>query len=156
METYKQQEFVDNGLPTHFLQENQSGSKKGTLRGIHYQIRHAQGKLVRVLSGEIFDIAVDLRRSSPTFGQWVGAILSAENKHQLWVPAGFGHGFLTLSDRAEIFYKATDIYAPEWERTILWNDPELAIDWPVTDDCPLTLSDKDLRGKLFADAEIYD
>ena len=156
MESYQRREFAAHGMPERFAQENQSGSMRGTLRGIHYQLKHAQGKLVRVIAGEVFDVAVDLRRSSPTFGQWVGVVLSAENKLQMWVPAGFGHGFLTLSERAEFLYKTTDFYAPKWERGILWNDPQIGIEWPVTPDLKLLLSEKDQHGKLLKDAELYD
>ncbi len=124
------------------------------LRGLHYQIRHPQGKLVRVIAGEVFDVAVDLRKSSPTFGRWVGAMLSAQNKRQLWIPEGFAHGFLVVSESAEFLYKATDFYAPEHERCILWNDPALAIDWPVHGE-PL-VSAKDLKGLPFRDAEYFD
>lgn len=136
-----------------FVQDNQSRSAKGVLRGLHYQIRQAQGKLVRVLSGEIFDVAVDIRRSSPTFGHWVGVRLSAQNHRQLWVPEGFAHGFCVTSDSAEVLYKTTDFYAPEHERSILWNDPELSIDWPIEGEPGL--SGKDRRGVPFKDAEVF-
>ena len=126
---------------------------KGVLRGLHYQMKQPQGKLVRVVIGEVFDVAVDIRRSSDTFGRWVGVRLSAENKRQLWVPEGFAHGFLVLSEVAEFLYKATDFYAPEHERSILWNDPQLAIDWPL-DEAP-TLSEKDRRAPRFTAAEVY-
>ncbi len=142
------------GLRTRFIQNNHSKSMKNVLRGIHYQIQQAQGKLVRVVAGEVYDIAVDLRRSSPTFGKCVGENLSAENKKSLWVPAGFGHGFLVLSDSAEFLYRTTDYYAPKHERCIIWNDPTLAIPWPL-DGEPL-LSDKDQKGVLFKNAELYD
>lgn len=155
METYQARQFSELGLPTHFVQDNHSGSRQGTLRGLHYQIRQAQGKLVRVVSGEIFDIAVDLRKSSPSFGKWVGARLSTQNKHLFWIPAGFAHGFYVLSDWAEIVYKATDYYAPAWERTILWNDPDLAITWPLIDQLPPVLSAKDGAGLRFSNAETY-
>lgn len=155
METYREDRFIANGISQQFVQENHSASGKGVLRGLHYQIRQTQGKLVRVISGEILDVAVDIRRSSPTFGQWVGIILSAENKHQLWVPGGFAHGFYVLSERAEVVYKVTDYYAPEWERSILWNDPQIGIDWQLNGIVP-TLSQKDVVGKLLADAEIFD
>ncbi|MCX6080525.1 MAG: dTDP-4-dehydrorhamnose 3,5-epimerase [Chloroflexi bacterium] len=155
METYQARQFSELGLPTHFVQDNHSGSRQGTLRGLHYQIRQAQGKLVRVVSGEIFDIAVDLRKSSPSFGKWVGATLSTQNKHLFWIPAGFAHGFYVLSDWAEIVYKATDYYAPAWERTILWNDPDLAITWPLIDQLPPVLSAKDGAGLRFSTAETY-
>ena len=155
METYQARQFKELGLPTQFVQDNHSGSGKGILRGLHYQIRQAQGKLVRVISGEVFDVAVDLRRTSSTFGKWVGATLSAQNKHLIWIPSGFAHGFYVLSDWAEIVYKATDYYAPEWERSILWNDPELDIKWPIPDQPAPILSTKDANGRLFRDAETY-
>lgn len=136
-----------------FVQDNQSRSAHGVLRGLHYQIQQPQGKLVRVLSGEIFDVAVDIRRSSPTFGRWVGVRLSAQNHRQLWVPEGFAHGFYVTSDFAEVLYKTTDFYAPEHERSIQWNDPDLAIDWPI-EGAP-NLSNKDLRGVAFRDAEVF-
>lgn len=155
METYREDRFTSGGISQRFVQENHSASGMGVLRGLHYQIRQTQGKLVRVLSGEIFDVAVDIRRSSPTFGQWVGIILSAENKNQLWIPGGFAHGFFVISDRAEVVYKVTDYYAPEWERSILWNDPKIAIEWPLNGIDPI-LSQKDVIGKPLADAEIFD
>ena len=141
------------GLNTKFVQENHSRSMKGVLRGLHYQIQQAQGKLVRVVVGEVFDVAVDLRRSSPTCGQWVGVHLSAENKRQFWVPEGFGHGFVVLSEAAEFLYLTTDYYAPEHERAITWNDPDLAISWPV-DQAPI-LSAKDKLAPAFKQAEVY-
>jgi len=141
------------GLETRFVQHNHSRSARGVLRGIHYQIRQPQGKLVRVTSGEVFDVAVDLRRSSPTFGQWVGCYLSQENKKEFWVPEGFGHGFVVLSEMAEFLYLATDFYAPEHERCIIWNDPEIKIDWPI--DFIPSLSEKDARGGLLKGAELY-
>ncbi|QLG94302.1 dTDP-4-dehydrorhamnose 3,5-epimerase [Pseudomonas yamanorum] len=142
------------GRSVQFVQDNHSRSVKGVLRGLHYQVQQAQGKLVRVVEGEVFDVAVDIRRSSATFGQWVGAYLSAENKHQLWVPEGFAHGFVVLSDTAEFLYKTTDYYAPVYERSICWNDPALAIDWPINE--PPALSTKDLQGSLLAQAEVFD
>ncbi len=126
---------------------------KGVLRGLHYQLHRAQGKLVRVVHGEVFDVAVDIRRSSPTFGKWVGSYLSAENKHQLWVPEGFAHGFVVLSDSAEFLYKTTDYYAPEHERCISWNDPAIGIDWPLKGEP--ALSGKDRQGKCLADADVF-
>ena len=156
METYREDRFTANGISQQFVQENHSASGKGVLRGLHYQIRQTQGKLVRVISGEIFDVAVDIRRSSPTFGQWVGIILSAENKHQLWVPVGFAHGFYVLSERAEVVYKVTDYYAPEWERSILWNDPQIGINWQLAKETPPVLSQKDLNGKPLAEAELFE
>lgn len=141
------------GRPVTFVQDNHSRSVRNVLRGLHYQIQQAQGKLVRVAVGEVFDVAVDLRRSSPTFGKWVGAVLSAENKKQLWVPEGFGHGFVVLSDVAEFLYKTTDYYAPEHERCIMWNDPDLAIDWPMQGE-PV-LSAKDSQGAAFKRADVF-
>ncbi|MFB2834731.1 dTDP-4-dehydrorhamnose 3,5-epimerase [Floridanema evergladense] len=153
-ESYNQKAFVEKtGAEVNFVQDNHSRSSKNVLRGLHYQIEQAQGKLVRVVSGEIFDVAVDVRKSSPTFGQWVGYLLSAENKQQLWIPAGFAHGFLVVSETAEVLYKATDYYAPQHERSILWNDPDLAIAWPL--DSEPILSAKDQAGKPFKDAEVY-
>ncbi len=141
------------GLDTVFVQENHSRSVRGVLRGLHYQIQQPQGKLVRVISGEVFDVAVDLRRSSPTFGQWTGIHLSAENKKQFWVPEGFGHGFVVLSDAAEFLYLATDYYAPQHERAIIWNDSELAINWPLSGK-PI-LSTKDQAAPRFCEAELF-
>lgn len=155
METYRQDEFVKCGMPADFVQDNHSGSRRGTLRGLHYQIQQAQGKLVRAVVGEIFDVAVDLRRSSPTFGKWAGARLSAQNRLQIWVPAGFAHGFCVLSDWAEITYKASNYYAPQWERTLLWDDPELGVEWPLDGITPI-LSAKDAQGKPLREAECYD
>lgn len=141
------------GRQVAFVQDNHSRSIKSVLRGLHYQIRQPQGKLVSVVQGEVFDVAVDLRKSSPTFGQWVGEILSAENKRQMWVPEGFAHGFVVLSDTAEFLYKTTDYYAPEHERLIAWNDPGIAIQWPI--DGEPVLSAKDRQGKSLADAEHF-
>jgi dTDP-4-dehydrorhamnose 3,5-epimerase len=156
LESYQEKRFAEAGIPTHFVQDNHSGSRQGTLRGLHYQIEHTQGKLVRVIAGEVFDAAVDLRRSSPTFGLWAAARLSAENKHSLWVPPGFAHGFYVLSEWAEIIYKATDFYAPESERTLLWNDPTLCIPWPLIDGLSPLLSPKDQQGKRLEEAEVFD
>lgn len=156
METYHAQKFARDGIEAVFVQDNQSGSRQGILRGLHYQYRQPQGKLVRAIAGEIFDVAVDLRRSSPTFGQWVGATLSAENKHQLWVPAGFAHGFYVVSEWAEVAYKATDFYAPQFEATLLWNDAAVGIDWPLVGGAPPVLADKDRAGKLLRDAPLFD
>ncbi len=154
-ESFNQRDWEkETGLKTVFVQDNHSRSTKGVLRGLHYQIKHAQGKLVRVLVGEVFDVAVDIRRSSPTFGQWVGVKLSAENKKQLWVPAGFAHGFAVLSDEAEFLYRTTDYWAPEYERGIKWDDPTIGVDWPV-DFTPI-LSEKDEKGVAFAEAEVYE
>ena len=141
------------GHPLTFVQDNHSRSAKNVLRGLHYQIRQPQGKLVRVITGEVFDAVVDLRRSSPTFGRWAGVMLSAENKKQVWIPTGFAHGFLVLSDYAEFLYKTTDYWAPEHERCILWNDSTLAIDWPLHGEPKL--SAKDREGLLFAAAEMF-
>lgn len=141
------------GAPVQFVQDNHSRSARNVLRGLHYQIQQAQGKLVRVVQGEVFDVAVDLRKSSPSFGKWVGAVLSAENKKQLWVPAGFAHGFVTLSETAEFLYKTTDYYAPEHERCIRWNDPDLAIAWGVEGE-PL-VSGKDSEGLPFSLAPVF-
>lgn len=153
-ESFNQQSFEESiGRKVDFVQDNHSRSAKGVLRGLHYQIQQPQGKLVRVVTGEVFDVAVDLRRSSPTYGQWVGEILSAENKRQIWVPQGFAHGFLVLSDYAEFLYKTTDYYAPTHERCIIWNDPLIAIDWPING-AP-SLSVKDTNGLRFVDAEVY-
>jgi len=143
------------GEETEFVQDNHSRSARGVLRGLHYQIQQAQGKLVRVIHGEVFDVAVDIRKSSASFGQWVGTRLSSTNHRQMWVPAGFAHGFLVLSEAAEFLYKTTDYYAPQQERSILWNDPDLAIEWPLTD-LEIQLSDKDRHGVAFAEAEVYD
>jgi dTDP-4-dehydrorhamnose 3,5-epimerase len=155
METFQADLFAKNGLPVTFVQDNHSGSHRGTLRGLHYQIQRAQGKLIRVVAGEIFDVAVDIRRSSPTFKQWVGSRLSAESKTQLWTPEGFAYGYYVLSEWAEILYKTTDFYAPEWERCILWNDPELGIEWPLPSGHTPILSAKDKAGKLLKDADCF-
>lgn len=154
-ESYNAKEWQElTGLQTSFVQDNHSRSAKNVLRGIHYQIQQAQGKLVRVVVGEVFDVAVDLRKSSPTFGQWVGERLSAENKKSLWVPEGFGHGFLVLSDFAEFLYRTTNFYAPEHERCLAWNDSSIGIDWPLDGD-PL-LSEKDANATAFSKAEYYE
>lgn len=143
------------GLRTDFVQDNHSRSVKGVLRGLHYQLPpRAQGKLVRVVQGEVFDVAVDIRRSSPTFGKWVGAVLSAENKIQLWIPPGFAHGFVTLSETAEFLYKTTDFYSPASERCIAWDDPEIGIEWPI--DFSPSLSGKDQLGGALANAEVFE
>ncbi|WP_017942187.1 MULTISPECIES: dTDP-4-dehydrorhamnose 3,5-epimerase [unclassified Thioalkalivibrio] len=157
METWERRKFEAAGLDQEFVQDNHSRSVRGTLRGLHYQIEQPQGKLVRVTHGAVFDVAVDIRRSSPTCGQWVGVELSAENKRQLWVPARFAHGFYVTSEVAEFQYKCTDFYAPEHERCIRWDDPDLGIEWPLLSDGsePL-LSDKDRAGLWFAAAEVYE
>lgn len=153
-ESFNHRQFEDAiGRSVQFVQDNHSRSVKGVLRGLHYQLHRAQGKLVRVVHGEVFDVAVDIRRSSPTFGKWVGSYLSAENKHQLWVPEGFAHGFVVLSDSAEFLYKTTDYYAPEHERCISWNDPDIGIDWPLKGEP--ALSGKDRQGKCLADADVF-
>ena len=153
-ESFNQARFEEAvGHAVSFVQDNHSKSTRGVLRGLHYQIQQPQGKLVRVAQGEVFDVAVDIRRSSPTFGKWVGALLSAENKHQLWVPEGFAHGFVVLSETAEFLYKTTNYYAPAHERSILWNDPDLAIDWKF-DGQPL-LSAKDQAAKRLSQAEVF-
>ena len=155
METYQAERFAEAGIPNDFVQDNHSGSGRGILRGLHYQARQPQGKLVRVIAGEIFDVAVDLRRSSPTFGQWAGHYLLAENKHQLWIPPGFAHGFYVLSEWAEVLYKATDFYAPQWERTLAWDDPEIDIEWPLIDGGEPILSEKDRQRKGLKEAELF-
>lgn len=155
METWQARRFRDAGIDANFVQDNFSHSSKGTLRGLHYQIQQPQGKLVRVVSGEVFDVAVDLRKSSAKFGQWVGEILSAENKHQLWVPPGFAHGFLVLNDTAEFEYKCTDYYAPEFERAIRWDDPDIDIEWPLPIGEKPVLSEKDVAAPFFKDAKTY-
>lgn len=153
-ESFNENVFAEaTGLRPRFVQDNHSKSSKHVLRGLHYQIQQPQGKLVRVTQGEVFDVAVDLRSNSPTFGQWVGEILSAENKRMLWVPEGFAHGFVVLSDTAEFLYKTTDFYAPQHERCIIWNDHDLKIDWPIGD--TPSLSAKDAQGLSFLDAEKY-
>lgn len=155
METFRQDEFQTNAAQADFVQENHSKSSQGILRGLHYQIKQPQGKLVRVIQGEVFDVAVDIRKSSPFFGKWIGMTLSAENKKILWVPPGFAHGFYVLSPQAEFTYRCTDYYAPEHERCIRWNDPSLNIDWPVIQELSPILSQKDENGLLFKDAEVF-
>jgi dTDP-4-dehydrorhamnose 3,5-epimerase len=156
METFRAGEFADHGIPFPFVQDNHSGSRQGTLRGLHYQIRQPQGKLVGVVAGEVFDVCVDLRRSSSSFGRWVGVTLTKEGRQLLWVPPGFAHGFYVLSEWAEVTYKTTDYYAPEWERTLLWNDPDLSISWPLIGDRPPLQSEKDARGTPFRQADYYE
>lgn len=155
METWQAKRFREVGLDTNFVQDNFSHSTNFTLRGLHYQIRRPQGKLVRVVSGSVFDVAVDIRKSSANFGQWVGEVLSEENKNQLWVPPGFAHGFLVLTDSAEFEYKCSDYYAPEFERAIRWDDPEIGIDWPLQDGEQPVLSTKDAAAPLLRDAETF-
>jgi dTDP-4-dehydrorhamnose 3,5-epimerase len=161
METFREDEFnlkvthKKNIDPITFVQDNHSKSTQGILRGLHYQIKQPQGKLVRVISGEVFDVAVDIRKSSPFFGKWTGVTLSAENKKMLWIPPGFAYGFYVLSDTAEFTYKCTDYYAPEHERCILWNDPSIAIDWPIIQKSSPILSQKDEAGSTFENAELF-
>ena len=152
-ESWNAQAFAHAGIPDAFVQDNHSRSLRNVLRGLHYQVKHAQGKLIRALAGEVYDVAVDLRCTSPTFGKWVSLVLSAERKNMLWVPPGFAHGFCVVSEYAEVFYKATDYYAPEHERTLLWSDAQLAIPWPVQG-API-VSPKDAAGTPFAEAEFY-
>lgn len=154
-ESFNLRNFVEQVDPAmQFVQDNHSRSVKGVLRGLHYQIQHPQGKLVRVIAGEVFDVAVDIRRSSPTFGQWAGVVLSAENRRQLWIPPGFAHGFYVTSDSAEFLYKTTDYWYPEHERSLLWNDPALGIEWPLDGAFP-QLATKDAAGRVLADAEVF-
>jgi dTDP-4-dehydrorhamnose 3,5-epimerase len=155
LESFNIENFRSLGIPTDFVQDNHSGSLQRVLRGLHYQIQQPQGKLVRVVHGEIFDVAVDLRKSSETFGRWVGERLSAENKKILWIPQGFAHGFYTLSEWADVIYKVTDYYAPEWDRTLRWDDPDVGIEWPLANgELPL-LSEKDRKGATLAEAELF-
>jgi dTDP-4-dehydrorhamnose 3,5-epimerase len=154
MESFNQQVFeLAVGKSVNFVQDNHSKSSKNVLRGLHYQIKNPQGKLVRVTQGKVFDVAVDIRKSSPTFGKWVGEILSAENKKQLWVPEGFAHGFVTMSETAEFLYKTTNYYSPENERCIFWGDRDIAVEWPCAE--PLKLSEKDKKGLSIADADVF-
>ncbi|MEZ9442659.1 dTDP-4-dehydrorhamnose 3,5-epimerase [Vibrio sp. 10N.222.54.F12] len=154
METWSQKQFekLVTGKPTQFVQDNHSKSKQGTLRGLHYQTKNTQGKLVRVVSGEVFDVAVDIRKDSATFGQWVGELLSEENKRQMWVPEGFAHGFYVTSEMAEFVYKCTDFYNPGAEMSIAWNDPGLDIKWPLNQDVPVELAEKDRYALSFEKA----
>lgn len=156
LETYREQSFTEAGIKSRFIQDNHSRSQRGVLRGLHYQIRHPQGKLMRVIHGEIFDVAVDIRKSSPHFGQWVGVFLSEQNKNQLWIPAGFAHGFYVISEAAEVTYKVDDLYAPEWERCILWNDPEIGIEWPIQPRSIPFMSQKDLEALPLRDADLFE
>ncbi len=153
-ESYNQRAMEDVGITDRFVQDNHSCSSRNVLRGLHYQVKHPQGKLVRVGDGEILDVAVDMRRSSPSFGRWEAVRLSGENKRMLWIPAGFAHGFRVLSEKAHVLYKATDFYAPEHERTLAWNDPDLKINWEL--DAESIVSAKDQQGVAFRDAESYD
>jgi len=152
-ESYNRRALAEAGLAGEFVQDNHSRSTRGVLRGLHYQIEHAQGKLVRVTLGEVFDVAVDIRRSSPTFGRWTSMMLSAENKRMLWIPPGYAHGFIVTSEVAEFLYKTTDYWYPEFERTLLWSDPAVGIDWPLAD-AP-TVAPKDAAGRPLALAEVY-
>jgi len=155
METWNARDFAAAGIDATFVQDNFSRSTRHTLRGLHYQVEHAQGKLVRVFEGEVFDVAVDVRRSSPTFGRWVGHVLSADNREALWVPPGFAHGFLALSDSVGLAYKCTDYYAPEDERVIRWDDPDLGIDWPLPKGAEPILSSRDAAAASLRDAETF-
>ena len=156
MESYQTKRFADGGIKVSFVQDNHSRSKRGVLRGLHYQIDKVQGKLVRAIRGEIFDVAVDMRQKSPYFGQWIGENLSSTNKNQLWIPPGFAHGFYVLSDYAEVLYKTTDYYSPEGERMLLWNDPDIGIQWPLIQGLSPILSNKDAFGTSFAKSEYFD
>ena len=154
-ESFNQKVFNEqSGLDCQFVQDNHSRSTKNVLRGLHYQIKHAQGKLVRVIEGEVFDVAVDVRKSSPTYGQWVGEYLSAENKKMFWIPAGFAHGFVVISDTADFLYKTTDYYSPEHEKCIIWNDADISIEWPLSQ--PPSLSSKDELGMRLKDIEVFE
>ena len=155
METWRENLYKEAGIDASFVQDNHSRSSIGALRGLHYQVNKPQGKLVRVIQGEVFDVAVDLRKSSPTFGRWAGDVLSADNRKLMWIPPGFAHGFLVLSEIAEFTYRCTDYYAPEHERTLAWDDADVAIDWPLRDGREPLLSDKDRNGASLKDAETY-
>jgi dTDP-4-dehydrorhamnose 3,5-epimerase len=156
LETFRDDWFRANVAEVVFVQDNHSKSSQGILRGMHYQLEQTQGKLVRVTSGEVYDVAIDMRKNSPSFGQWFGVLLSAENKRQLWIPAGFAHGFYVTSESAEFVYKCTDYYAPEHEVSVKWNDPKLNIDWPIIENTAPSLSVKDENGLLFDDAPTFD
>lgn len=155
METWQRTTFAENGIDYDFVQDNHSKSAQGILRGLHYQIQQSQGKLVRVVEGSVFDVAVDMRQSSNTFGQWVGYELSADNHRMMWIPPGFAHGFYVMSETAEFVYKCTDYYAPEYERSVLWNDKDLSIDWQLVDNKPPVLSEKDAIAPIFTSAEKF-
>lgn len=155
LESYNQRTFAEKtGITAEFVQDNHSRSRQNVLRGLHYQIQQPQGKLLRVVLGAVFDVAVDIRKNSPTFGQWAGCLLSSENHRQFWIPPGFAHGFFVVSEMAEVLYKTTEYYAPQHERCILWNDPELGIDWPLNGATPI-LSEKDQAGLSLKDAEVF-
>lgn len=154
METWNKQSLSEQGFNFDFVQDNHSKSVKGTLRGLHYQMSHTQGKLVRVTQGKVFDVAVDLRKDSPTFGKWVGAVLTDDNKQMLWIPPKFAHGFYVISETAEFQYKCTDFYDPTSERSIIWNDETIGIEWPLNGNEPL-LSEKDKKGKKFTEADVF-
>lgn len=156
LESWNKQLFEDHGLPSHFVQDNHSRSSQGVLRGLHYQLKNPQGKLVRVTSGEVFDVAVDMRKSSAQFGQWVGVLLSESNKRQLWVPPGFAHGFYVVSESADFQYKCTDYYAPEHERSLMWNDPTVAVEWPIIDNSEPLLATKDAAGLPLDQCDTFD
>jgi dTDP-4-dehydrorhamnose 3,5-epimerase len=155
LETFRDDVFRENVADVSFVQENHSGSVKGTLRGLHYQIRQSQGKIVRVTSGVVFDVGVDLRVSSPDFGKWAGVTLSSESKEMLWLPPGFAHGIYVMSEQAQLVYKCTDYYAPEHERSLMWDDPEIGIEWPLIPDRRILLSAKDKNGVRLKDAEVF-
>ena len=156
VETYQERRYEEAGIPQRFVQDNHSGSHQGALRGLHYQIRHVQGKLVHVVVGEVYDVAVDLRNGSPTFGRWVGLQISAKDRTQIWIPQGFAHGFYVLSEWAEVTYKVTDYYSPEWDRTLIWDDKQVGIAWPLLDGKPPSLSAKDARGKRLDQLELFE
>jgi dTDP-4-dehydrorhamnose 3,5-epimerase len=157
MESFNQRDFEQaTGVQTHFVQDNHSLSRRGVLRGLHYQLQRPQGRLVRVVAGAVFDVAVDMRRSSPRFGQWVGEVISAQNHKQVWIPPGFAHGFLVLSQTAEFLYKTTTYYAPEYERSLLWKDPAIGITWPLEAGQTPLLAAKDAAAALLADADVYN
>jgi dTDP-4-dehydrorhamnose 3,5-epimerase len=155
VESFRADQLASAGISDIFVQDNHSGSYKNVLRGLHYQVRRPQGKLVRTVTGEVFDVAVDLRRSSRTFGRWVGELLSVKNQRMLWIPPGFAHGFLVMSEWADVVYKTTDYYSPEWERTLIWNDPTVSIDWLIGAASVPVLSPKDARGVRLENAEVY-
>ena len=154
-ETYRETKFLESDISTHFVQDNCSVSKQNVLRGLHYQIKKPQAKLIEIISGEVFDVVVDIRKNSPTFGKWVSVILSSKNKYQLFIPEGFAHGFYVVSEVAQVFYKLTNYYAPEHERCIIWNDPDLKIKWPIPKGLTPELSPKDTLGKFFKEAEYF-